>query len=274
MLNCLRFDDVTVCQSYLDDLASLDPELYQGLLFLKHYKGDVESDLSLNFTITSNEFDQSNTIELIPDGSKTSVTSRNRINYIYLISNYKLNVQFEPQCAAFFKGLNDIVELKWLRMFNQVEMKVLVGGLDGQDLDFGDLERWTVYGGWDESHQTIRLVCIPFLFPLMQRPLYMYNAKTISLYLGPQFWRVVKRFDNQTKRKLLKFVTSCSRPPLLGFKELRPAFAIRSSGMDQTRLPSASTCVNLLKLPEYMSESQLEEKLVYAINAGAGFDLS
>ncbi|KAH9812750.1 hypothetical protein DFH28DRAFT_392310 [Melampsora americana] len=232
-------------QSYLDDLASLDPELYQGLLFLKNYKGDVEADLSLNFTLTSNEFDQSDTIELIPNGSKISVTARNRINYIYLISNYKLNVQFEAQCAAFFKGLNDIVELKWLRMFNQVEIKALIGGLDGQDLDFGDLERFTVYGGWDESHETIRI-----------------------------FWRVVKRFDNPTKRKLLKFVTSCSRPPLLGFKELRPAFAIRSSGVDESRLPSASTCVNLLKLPEYKSESQLEEKLLYAINAGAGFDLS
>lgn len=35
-------------QSFLDDLASLDPELYQGLIFLKHYTGNPE-DLSLNF---------------------------------------------------------------------------------------------------------------------------------------------------------------------------------------------------------------------------------
>ena len=34
----------------MDDLASLDPELYKGLIFLKHYKGNFE-DLSLNFTI-------------------------------------------------------------------------------------------------------------------------------------------------------------------------------------------------------------------------------
>lgn len=37
-------------QSWLDDLASLDPELYQGLIFLKHYTGDPE-ELSLNFTV-------------------------------------------------------------------------------------------------------------------------------------------------------------------------------------------------------------------------------
>lgn len=37
-------------QSFLDDLSSLDPELYQGLIFLKHYTGNPE-DLSLNFTV-------------------------------------------------------------------------------------------------------------------------------------------------------------------------------------------------------------------------------
>ena len=32
------------------------------------------------------------------------------------------------------------------------------------------------------------------------------------------FWRVVDQFTDTQKRQLLKFVTSCSRPPLLGFK--------------------------------------------------------
>jgi len=36
-------------KSFLDDLASLDPDLYQGLIFLKH-TGNPE-DLSLNFTV-------------------------------------------------------------------------------------------------------------------------------------------------------------------------------------------------------------------------------
>jgi ubiquitin-protein ligase E3 C len=37
-------------RSFLDDLVSLDPDLYQGLIFLKHYTGNPE-DLSLNFTV-------------------------------------------------------------------------------------------------------------------------------------------------------------------------------------------------------------------------------
>lgn len=36
----------------MDDLASLDPELYHGLMILKNYTGNVE-ELSLNFTVTN-----------------------------------------------------------------------------------------------------------------------------------------------------------------------------------------------------------------------------
>ena len=32
------------------------------------------------------------------------------------------------------------------------------------------------------------------------------------------FWTAVESFTDEQKRQLLKFVTSCSRPPLLGFK--------------------------------------------------------
>lgn len=35
-------------------LASLDPEMYRNLLFLKSYEGDVE-ELGLNFTIVNND---------------------------------------------------------------------------------------------------------------------------------------------------------------------------------------------------------------------------
>lgn len=78
--------------------------------------------------------------------------------------------------------------------------------------------------------------------------------------------QVVESFDQEQRRALLRFVTSCSRPPLLsvsifefsraaliyvlrsGFKELVPNFAIRDAGNDEQRLPTASTCVNLLKV--------------------------
>lgn len=149
-------------------------------------------------------------------------------------------------------------------MFNQQELKILVGGAE-EPIDLDDLRKHVVYGGlYDENHPTVNM-----------------------------FWRVVKNFDQDKRKLLLRFVTSCARPPLLGFSELRPKFAIRDAGIDDSRLPTASTCVNLLKvslefrsvylhavdmtpgqLPLYQDEDTLRRKLLHAISSGAGFDLS
>ena len=43
---------------------------------------------------------------------------------------------------------------------------------------------------------------------------------------------------------------------------------------DVDRLPTASTCFNLLKLPNYRRADTLRQKLLYAISANAGFELS
>ncbi|KIO29730.1 hypothetical protein M407DRAFT_14471 [Tulasnella calospora MUT 4182] len=231
-------------QSYLDDLASLDHELYQGLLFLKHYDGNVE-DLSLNFTVTDNEFGETKTINLLPNGVNIPVTKENRMQYIYMVSNYRLNVQMKQQSEAFFEGLSDVIDPKWLRMFNQQELQILIGGTE-EPVNVDDLLGNTVYGGsFNEDHPTVKA-----------------------------FWKVLKSFDQAQRCAFLRFVTSCARPPLLGFKELNPKFSIRDAGSDNSRLPTASTCVNLLKLPLYSNEYILRQKLLQAINAGAGFDLS
>ena len=86
------------------------------------------------------------------------------------------------------------------------------------------------------------------------------------------FWQVVEGMDENHKKKLLKFATSRSRPPLFGFKNLIPNFAIQSS--DSDRLPTSSTCLNLLKLPMIEDRDLLREKLICAIESDAGFELS
>ncbi|KAK7006156.1 HECT-domain-containing protein [Favolaschia claudopus] len=231
-------------QSFLDDLASLDPDLYSGLIFLKHYAGNPE-DLSLNFTVAVEDFGATKSVDLVPNGSNIAVTKENRLQYIYLVSHYRLSKQIKQQSEAFFEGLSEIIDHKWLKMFNQQELQILIGGTDNP-VDLDDLQGNTQYGGiYDSNHGTI-----------------------IS------FWRVVRSFDQEQRRALLRFVTSCSRPPLLGFKELVPNFAIRDAGADELRLPTSSTCVNLLKLPRYQSEKVLRTKLLQAITANAGFDLS
>ncbi|KAI8583464.1 hypothetical protein K450DRAFT_223827 [Umbelopsis ramanniana AG] len=229
--------------NYLDDLPSLDYELYKGLINLKNYDGNVE-DLCLDFSITDNNVESSEIIDLIPNGRNVPVTNENRIRYIYLVANYRLNIQIGRQCKAFFRGLSTIIDPKWIRMFNQKELQVLLGGAS-IPIDIEDLRANTVYSGYTEDEDIIE-----------------------------NFWTVLREIDNEQRSKFVKFVTSCSRPPLLGFKGLNPQFCIRNAGGFDSRLPTSSTCVNLLKLPRYSNLDILKQKLLYAINAEAGFDLS
>ncbi|GAA5813710.1 hypothetical protein MFLAVUS_007197 [Mucor flavus] len=229
--------------NYLDDLCSLDPELYKGLLAVKNFDGNVE-DLSLDFTSTHIENGKLISVELIPGGSNIAVNNSNRIQYIYLIANYRLNVQIAKQCKAFFRGLSTIVDIKWLRMFNQQELQIVLGGAS-VPIDLADLRAHTVLAGFMEHDATVK-----------------------------NFWKALESFDNPLRMKFVKFVTSCSRPPLLGFKELVPKFCLRNAGVNDERLPTSSTCVNLLKLPNFSTYEILRDKLLYAITADAGFDLS
>ncbi|CAA7268920.1 unnamed protein product [Cyclocybe aegerita] len=232
-------------QSFLDDLASLDSELYNGLIYLKNYPGNPE-DLALNFTVAvDGSAGITKSIDLIPNGSNITVTRENRLQYIFLVSSYRLNRQIRLQSEVFFEGLSEMIHHKWLRIFNQSELQLLLGGTP-TPISVDDLREHTSYvGPYDSSHPTIIL-----------------------------FWSVLSTFSQDDLQAFLRFVTSCSRPPLLGFKELSPGFAIHDAGGDQDRLPSVSTCVNLLKLPRYETAEVLKEKVLKAIWAGAGFDLS
>ena len=91
-----------------------------------------------------------------------------------------------------------------------------------------------------------------------------------------RFWRVVASLDAQQQAQLLRFVTSCQRPPPLGFEQLNPRFCLQRIGIttDDEKLPSAATCFNTLKLPNYSSEKVLKQKLLVSISSGAGFELT
>ncbi|XP_055534265.1 ubiquitin-protein ligase E3C [Wyeomyia smithii] len=227
----------------IHQLASLDPVLHRNLMSLKAYEGDV-SDLGLDFTIVCDELGETRVEELKSNGANITVNSSNRLEYIQLMADFKLNKQIRSQCLAFRQGLANVLPIEWLYMFSNKELQVLISGAE-IPVDVHDLRQNTRYGGdFTIEHTTIQI-----------------------------FWKVVEEFDDIQRRQLLKFVTSCSRPPLLGFKDLDPPFCIQNAG-DTDRLPSASTCMNLLKLPAFDKEDMLREKLLYAIQSGAGFELS
>ncbi|KAJ1294033.1 hypothetical protein BS78_01G115200 [Paspalum vaginatum] len=241
--------------NFLDELSTLDPELYRNLMQLKHYDGDAE-DLCLDFTVTEELGGRRIVHELRPGGKNISVTNENKLHYVHAMADFKLNRQILPFANAFYRGLGDLISPSWLSLFNANEFnQLLSGGL--QDFDVDDLRNNTKYtGGYSESSRTVKL-----------------------------FWEVVKGFKPTERCLLLKFVTSCSRAPLLGFKYLQPSFTIHKvpcdvtlwasiGGQDVDRLPSASTCYNTLKLPTYKRSSTLRSKLLYAISSNTGFELS
>lgn len=245
---------MTDYRANLNDLRDLDPELYQGLINLKNYPGKV-IDLSLDFTITDevhlrNREVLTITRPLCKNGEDMAVTNTNRPLYISYVVNHRLVAQQYRQTKAFLKGLGSIINPTWLSMFNQSELQRLVGG-DSSEIDVEDLRRNTEYTG-----------------------LYVIGNDGIEHPTIQMFWQVMREFKDSERREVLKYVTSTPRAPLLGFSQLSPKFSIRDSGADEDRLPSTSTCVNLLKLPRYSSKEKLKSKLLYAIQSGAGFDLS
>ena len=72
---------------------------------------------------------------------------------------------------------------------------------------------------------------------------------------------------------LLLYITSCSRPPTLGFGAMKPKICV-SRNHDANHLPTANTCMNVLNLPNYKNKVVLRKKLLYAINAKAGFEFA
>ncbi|KXZ44858.1 hypothetical protein GPECTOR_61g811 [Gonium pectorale] len=282
----------------LNDLPTLDPELYRNLLLLRehfgaaaqqqqqqqlalpgqqqqpsapasgassaggtpdsstHGAGDAADamDLGLTFVVADDAAaalgDTSAEVELKPGGRLIPVTADNVREYIHRVAHYKLNISPRPAVSAFLSGFYELIPRSWVSMFSGEELQTLISGSE-EGLDLDDMAASVEYaGGYHEDHPVIH--CL---------------------------WEALASFTPEEQGKFLKFITSCSRPPLLGFRYLEPRLCIQMSGsmLDPAapqRLPTASTCMNLLKLPPYRTTSAMREKLLYAINSGAGFDLS
>ncbi|KAL3214024.1 hypothetical protein MRX96_035053 [Rhipicephalus microplus] len=177
------------------------------------------------------------THELVPGGKAIPVTNENKISYMHLMAHFP-NALPNPGADSSFPAIS--------------------GGTP------------STLGGFHNNHRLVNWL-----------------------------WDILERdFTSEEHHLFLKFVTSCSKPPLLGFAHLEPPFSIRcvevSDDQDTgdtigsvirgfftirkkdpvNRLPTSSTCFNLLKLPNYQRKSTLRDKLRYAITSNTGFELS
>ena len=240
----------------LSDLTTFDPEVYRNLIMLKGFNENDFDDLELYFVA----LDRSNAnpdspryVDLVPNGSTIRVNKKNYPSYLHAMAAYLLDGQIRVQSAAFVEGFRAMVRPSALKLYRPAELGLLISG-SGGGVDVDDLARSSHYmGGYDADHAVIQ-----------------------------RLWRVARNMSKENQRKLLKFVTSSANTPLLGLSALNPPFCIHraasgsdaNSVADVTRLPSAATCMNLLKLPPYDTDEEMEKKLVYAISNAKAFDLS
>jgi hypothetical protein len=252
----------------LDDLPSLDGTIHRSLKQVMRYEGDVR-DLCLDWFVREEVFGKVVARSLRPEEKTCDdvVESHETLQWAHATAEFHLVRRRTNADNAFKTGLFKIINPSWLRLFGANELGCLMTGDETGDVDVDDLKRHCAFGGG-----------------------YGATSRTVLM-----FWECVGSFTREERRALLKFVTASAAPPVRGFQHLHPPFTIHkvrcdvpgSSGgllgnalvtfglvKDVHRLPTASTCFNILKLPNFKRLDTMKAKLRTAIYAGAGFELS
>ncbi|KAL0141224.1 hypothetical protein V8B55DRAFT_1487205 [Mucor lusitanicus] len=203
---------------FLQELKELDEEVWRNLTFIKHYDGNVE-DLCLSFEADEQVFGKVESHELKFRGKSTIVTNSNKVEYVYLMADYKLNQRAKEQTKAFIRGFRTVISESWIRLFSPPELQRVLSGED-TDFDVNDLRKHTQYdNGYFDHHPVIR-----------------------------SLWQIVAEFNSTEKRAFLKFVTGCPKPPLGGFDYLQPAFTVRMVSIDSTNMDGTKIVKSFFKL--------------------------
>ncbi|EDO08662.1 HECT-domain (ubiquitin-transferase) family protein [Babesia bovis T2Bo] len=227
----------------LYEIKFYDPDLYRHLLSLREMSAEDIESLGLTFTTTVSSCGGSEQLDIIPGGSDIQVTIENVDRFLFEFAHFKCNTLIKEQTTAFLSGFCQLIPLDWIQMFTPHELVHVISGADNA-VDINDMRKNTTYSGGYTSYSNVIV----------------------------WFWELMNDFDEEERRTFLWFVTSCRRPPLMGFKQLNPPFCI-TRDLIQDNLPTAATCTNLLKLPEYDTKSLLRSKLMDAMTMSKGFGL-
>ncbi|KAL6944530.1 hypothetical protein ACO0RG_001267 [Hanseniaspora osmophila] len=244
LLKCDRF--AGGYKSSFDELSSMDSVLYKNLMQLWTMSAKELESMGLSFEITDDENPYGSMIELVPNGAQIIVDRTNVLDYMNKVADYKMNSKrMLASMKAFIEGFNTIIPQHWIGLFTPLELQKLISGGESH-INISDLRNHTEYGGYLPTDETI-----------------------------VDLWDVLENeLSDEEKAKFVKFVTSVPKAPLSGFKALQPLFGIRNAGRELGKLPTSSTCVNLLKLPDYRDKKLLAAKLRKSILSESGFDLS
>ncbi len=165
-------------------------------------------DLDLTFSVEENNFGANNVIELVPGGLNIAVTELNKDEYVQLMVEYLLTKGIHQQLECLTEGLYEVIPRRYLRVFNEHELELLIAGLPNLDMStystvidlsarliiFADDWRMhTVYtGGYSATSQQITWL-----------------------------WRYIEECSFTERTLLLQFVTGSAQTPVGGFAALK-----------------------------------------------------
>ncbi|EGD77865.1 ITCH protein [Salpingoeca rosetta] len=174
-------------------------------------------------------------------GEDIPVTFFNKEEYVRLYVNYYLYERCAPSFDAFKQGFLTVCQgTRALRMLRPEELEVILCG--NPEWNLQDVEKVAKYVNFSPDDDVIKW-----------------------------FWEVVHELPGQMKKRFLAFLTGSTRVPVRGASAIQ--IIIQKAGTDETRLPAAHTCYNVLDLPVYTSKERLKEKLLQAIQETEGFSL-
>uniref|UniRef100_A0A8C1IQ57 E3 ubiquitin-protein ligase HACE1 n=1 Tax=Cyprinus carpio TaxID=7962 RepID=A0A8C1IQ57_CYPCA len=225
------------------DVSSIDPEYAKNLQWI--LDNDISDlGLELTFSVETDVFGTMEEVPLKPGGTAIQVTQDNKEEYVQLVTELRMTRAIQPQINAFLQGFHTFIPPSLIQLFDEYELELLLSGMP--EIDVMDWKKNTEYtSGYD-----------------LQEPVVQW------------FWEVVENLTQEERVLLLQFVTGSSRVPHGGFAFLMGGsglqkFTIAAVPYTSNLLPTSSTCINMLKLPEYPSKDVLRDRLLVALHCGS-----
>jgi E3 ubiquitin-protein ligase NEDD4 len=226
----------------LEDMEGVDAEFYRNLEWMLDH--DITGVFEPTFSVEDDQFGEIVTVDLKPNGRNLEVDNDNKLEYVELMTEWKISRRVQEQFNAFVTGFNELIPQELVNVFDERELELLIGGI--AEIDVDDWKKHTDYRGYSESDEVVQW-----------------------------FWKCVRSWDGEQKSRLLQFTTGTSRIPVNGFKDLQGSdgprrFTIEKAG-EAMHLPKSHTCFNRVDLPPYKDFDSLVQKLTLAVEETVGF---
>jgi E3 ubiquitin-protein ligase HECTD2 len=131
----------------LEDLKTFRPTVANSLEKLLAYDGDDFEDVfGLDFVTQKVGYGQTETVDLVPGGSRKPVTKANRHEYVRRYTEYLLDSSVSKQFEPFKRGFYHVCGGNALSLFRPEEIELLIRG-SPEKLDVDQLRAVAVYEG-------------------------------------------------------------------------------------------------------------------------------